>query len=141
MTNKNKTSSDASTSRSHQKRKVTYTPPSYLDAPKPNVDGVKYRWLRVSTGGEDDARNIAIRKREGYDFVKKEEHPDFDVPVHESGKYAGVIGVGGLVLARVPEEIAKARTEYFKRQAQGQEIYIYYYNYYSCSKKKYHTYI
>jgi hypothetical protein len=81
MTNKNKTSSDASTSRSHQKRKVTYTPPSYLDAPKPNVDGVKYRWLRVSTGGEDDARNIAKRKREGYEFVKKEEHPDFDVPV------------------------------------------------------------
>jgi hypothetical protein len=32
-----------------------------------------------------------------------------------------VIGVGGLVLARVPEEIAKARTEYFKRQAQGQD--------------------
>ena len=55
MTNKNKTSSDASTSRSHQKRKITYTPPSYLDAPKPNVEGVKYRWLRVSVGGEDDA--------------------------------------------------------------------------------------
>ena len=29
------------------------------------------------------------------------------------GRYAGVIGVGGLVLARIPEEIAKSREEYF----------------------------
>ena len=121
MTNKNiKTPSDASTSRSHQKRKVTYTPPSYLDAPKPNVDGVKYRWLRVSTGGEDDARNIAKRKREGYEFVKKEEHPDFDVPVHESGKYAGVIGSGDLVLAKISEEMADAKKEYFENKTQMQ---------------------
>ena len=120
MTNKNKTSSDASTSRSHQKRKVTYTPPSYLDAPKPNVDGVKYRWLRVSTGGEDDARNIAKRKREGYEFVKKEEHPDFDVPVHESGKYAGVIGSGDLVLAKIPVEMAEAKNEYYQKRTQSQ---------------------
>jgi len=31
-----------------------------------------------------------------------------------------VIGVGGLVLARVPEEIAKQRTEYYQRQTEGQ---------------------
>ena len=121
MTNKNiKTPSDANTSRSHQKRKVTYTPPSYLDAPEPNVDGVKYRWLRVSTGGEDDARNIAKRKREGYEFVKKEEHPDFDVPVHESGKYAGVIGSGDLVLAKIPVEMAEAKNEYYENKTQMQ---------------------
>ena len=34
------------------------------------------------------------------------------------GKYAGVIGVGGLVLARIPEEVAASRAEYFKRQTQ-----------------------
>ena len=32
------------------------------------------------------------------------------------GKYAGVIGVGGLVLARISEEIAQSREAYFKRQ-------------------------
>jgi len=32
-----------------------------------------------------------------------------------------VIGVGGLLLARVPEEIAQSRTEYFKKQSEGQE--------------------
>ena len=120
MTNKNKTSSDASTSRSHQKRKVTYTPPSYLDAPKPNDDGIKYRWLRVSMGGEDDARNIAKKKREGYEFVRKEEHPDFDVPVHELGKYTGVIGSGDLVLAKIPTEMAEAKKEYYEGKTQTQ---------------------
>jgi len=29
-----------------------------------------------------------------------------------------VIGVGGLVLARIPEEIAKSREEYFKKMTQ-----------------------
>ena len=119
MTNKN-ISSDVKSSRTHQKRKVTYTPPSYLDAPKPNDDGIKYRWLRVSMGGEDDARNIAKKKREGYEFVRKEEHPDFDVPVHESGKYAGVIGSGDLVLAKIPVEMAEAKNEYYQDRTQSQ---------------------
>jgi hypothetical protein len=112
MTNKNiKTPSEETASRSHPKRKVTYTPPSYLDAPKPKVDGIKYRWLRVSAGGEDDARNIAKRKREGYEFVKKEEHPDFDVPMHESGD---------LVLAKIPVEMADAKKEYFQNRTKQQ---------------------
>ena len=119
MTNKN-ISSGVKSSRTHQKRKVTYTPPSYLDAPKPNDDGIKYRWLRVSRGGEDDARNIAKKKREGYEFVRKEEHPDFDVPVHESGKYAGVIGSGDLVLAKIPVEMAEAKNEYYQKRTQSQ---------------------
>ena len=121
MTNKNiKTPSEETASRSHPKRKVTYTPPSYLDAPKPKVDGIKYRWLRVSAGGEDDARNISKRKREGYEFVKKEAHPDFDVPMHESGKYAGVIGHGDLVLAKIPIEMADAKRDYFQNRTKQQ---------------------
>ena len=119
MTNKN-ISSDVKTSRTHQKRKVTYTPPSYLDAPNPNDDCMKYRWLRVSMGGEDDARNIAKKKREGYEFVRKEEHPDFDVPVHESGKYAGVIGSGDLVLAKIPVEMAEAKNDYYQNKTRTQ---------------------
>ena len=121
MTSKNiKTTSEATASRSHQKRKVTYTPPSYLDAPKPNVDSVKYRWLRVSAGGEDDARNISKRKREGYEFVRKDEHPDFDVPMHETGKYAGVIGSGDLVLDKIPIEMAEAKKEYYRNKTKSQ---------------------
>jgi len=34
----------------------------------------------------------------------------------DTGKYAGVIGVGGLVLARIAEEIAQSRETYFANQ-------------------------
>ena len=50
--------------------------------------------------------------------MRADEYPDSDYPKVEDGKYAGVIGVGGLVLARVPEEIAKQRQEYYTKQAQ-----------------------
>ena len=36
-------------------------------------------------------------------------------PVVEDGKYKGVIGVGGLVLARVPEEIANRVQKYYAK--------------------------
>ena len=121
MTNKNiKTPSEETASRSHPKRKVTYTPPSYLDAPKPKVDGIKYRWVRGSAGGEDDSQNISKKRREGYEFVRAEEHPDFDAPTHETGKYAGVIGTGDLVLAKIPVEMSDAKKEYFEQKTKRQ---------------------
>ena len=53
--------------------------------------------------------------------MRADEYKDADYPVVQDGKYKGVIGVGGLVLARVPEEIAKQRTDYYSAQAEGQE--------------------
>ena len=42
-----------------------------------------------------------------------------DYPVIEDGRYKGVIGVGGLLLAKVPIEIAKQRQDYMtKRHAE-----------------------
>ena len=71
--------------------------------------------------GFNDTKNISGRLRSGYELVRADEYEDSDYPVITDGKHAGVIGVGGLMLARVPEEIAKSRTEYFKRQAEGQD--------------------
>ena len=91
MTNKNIKSHPT---RAEASRKIVYQPPNYLEAPKPKVDGIKYRWVRVSAGGEDDSQNISKKRREGYEFVRAEEHPEFDAPTHETGKYAGVTGSG-----------------------------------------------
>ena len=56
---------------------------------------------------------IRDRLREGYELVRAEEVENAsDYPVLDEGKYKGVIGVGGLLLAKVPEEIAKQRQEY-----------------------------
>jgi hypothetical protein len=66
--------------------------------------------------GFQDTKNVAGRIRSGYELVRADEYPDSDYPIVEDGKYKGVIGVGGLVLARVPEEIAKQRSEYYVKQ-------------------------
>ena len=43
---------------------------------------------------------------------------EHDYPIISEGKHAGLIGIGGLVLARIPEEILKQRAEYFRRITQ-----------------------
>ena len=96
-----------------------WTPPSYLDTPNaPN--GYRHRWVRIETLGVADTKNIQGRLRSGYELVRAVEYPNEDFPAIADGKYAGVIGHGGLVLTRVPEEIAQQRQAYFERQAQDQ---------------------
>jgi hypothetical protein len=46
---------------------------------------------------------------------------NLNYPSVKDGKYAGVIGVGGLLLARIPEEIAKSREAFFKQQTQARD--------------------
>jgi hypothetical protein len=113
--NNNKRTSRASQTRKKTSHKKVWTPPSSLDAP-PAPTGFKHRWLRAESLGFQDTKNIAGRLRSGYELVRSDEYPDSDYPIVEDGKYKGVIGVGGLVLARVPEEIAKQRNEYYARQ-------------------------
>ena len=96
MENKNdKRTSRASQTREKTSQKKVWSPPSSLDAP-PAPTGFRHRWVRA------------------------DEYPDSDYPIVEDGKYAGVIGVGGLVLTRVPEEIAKQRQDYYAKQGMEQ---------------------
>ncbi len=102
-----------------KERPKVWTPPSYLDTPNaPN--GYRHRWVRIEILGFVDTKNIQGRLRSGYELVRADEYPEEDFPVVADGKYAGVIGHGGLVLTRVPEEIAKQRTDYYMNQAQDQ---------------------
>ena len=115
--NNDKRTSRASQTREKTAQKKVWTPPSSLDAP-PAPAGFTHRWIRAETLGFHDTKNVAGRIRSGYELVRSDEYPDSDYPQEEDGKYKGVIGVGGLVLARVPEEIAKQRSDYYKKQAQ-----------------------
>ena len=112
-----KRTSRASQTREKTAHKKVWSPPSSLDAP-PAPTGFVHRWIRAESLGFQDTKNIAGRIRSGYELVRSDEYPDADFPIVEDGKYKGVIGVGGLVLARVPEEIAKQRSDYYKKQAQ-----------------------
>ena len=112
--------SRASETRSKTERPKVWTPPSSLDAPTA-PDGFRHRWIRAESLGFDDTKNIAGRLRSGYELVRSDEYPDHNYPSIKDGKYAGVIGVGGLVLARIPEEIAKSREEYYAKRTQERE--------------------
>ena len=110
-----KKTSRASQTREKETRKKVWTPPSALDAP-PAPTGFRHRWIRAESIGFQDTKNVSGRIREGYELVRSDEYPDQDYPMVEDGKYKGVIGVGGLVLARVPEEIAQQRSDYYANQ-------------------------
>jgi hypothetical protein len=70
--------------------------------------------------GQDDKANMSKRIREGWEPVRAEEHPDFESPTIDEGKHAGVIGVGGLVLAKMPKETVMERRNYYSRLANEQ---------------------
>ena len=115
----NKTSRAAVT-RSKTERPKEYKPPSSLDAP-PAPDGFRHRWIRAESMGFNDTKNIHGRLRSGYELVRADEYDADQYPTVLDGKYAGVIGVGGLLLARIPEELAQSRMDYQQRQTEGQD--------------------
>jgi len=117
---KNARSSRSSTTREKTTRRTPWKPPSSLDAP-PAPEGYRHRWVRTSTMGVDDTKNLSARLREGFDLVRADEYPDFHAPTIQDGKHAGVIGVGGLVLARFPIESQEERNAYFRAKTEGQQ--------------------
>ena len=121
MTNKQPTR--ASQTREKTERKKVWTPPSYLDTPNA-PDGFRHRWVRTEVLGYVDTKNVQGRLRSGYELVRADEYGEDEYPVIQEGKYSGVIGHGGLVLTRIPEEIAQQRTEYYAKQAQEQQAAI-----------------
>ena len=120
MVKETKTTSRASQTRSKTERPKKWTPPTSLDAPKPPA-GFRHRWIRSEIVGFDDTKNVMGQLRSGWELVRADEYQDQDYPVVKDGKYAGIIGVGGLLLARIPEEIAKQRDEYFKKQTEARD--------------------
>ena len=117
---KDKNTSRANSTRTKSERPKVWVPPSSLGAP-PAPNGFRYRWIRAESVGFQDTKNITGRLREGYELVRSEEVENAsDYPVVDDGKYKGVIGVGGLLLAKVPEEIAKQREDYMTNRHSDQ---------------------
>ncbi len=109
MENEKIKTSRASQTRSKTESKKVWTPPTSLDAP-PAPKGYRHQWIRAEILGHQDTS-----------IVRADEYPDQDFPSMNEGRYAGMIGVGGLLLARIPEEIALQIDEYYKKQTQNKE--------------------
>jgi len=110
----NKLPSRESETREKLSRRKPWAPPSQLDAP-PAPAGFKHRWIRAETIGQPDQKNVSARLREGWEFVRADEYPEMEWPTIDSGKWNGVIAVGGLMLARIPEETIAERNSYFNQ--------------------------
>ena len=89
-----------------------WAPPSALDAPKP-PEGYVHRWVRTEVRGFDDRKNMSA-----------DEYPDFEYPALDTGKYDGVIGVGGLILCRIPRETVDERSQYFNAKTRDQILAV-----------------
>jgi len=125
MTDENKIEQQNRTPRSAETRakdtaRKPWRPPSMLDTP-PAPEGYTYRWIRAELVGEEDRKNVMSRMREGFELVRSEEIKDFDLPSMDDGRHAGVVAVGGLLLAKIPNETRDERNAYFNDRAQLQQ--------------------
>ena len=107
--------------RAKEERRKPWKPPSQLDAP-PCPDGYKQRWLRHRVNGADDTKNINARLREGWELVRADETTRDTYSAYNGNikAYEGVISVGDLLLARMPEETVAERNAHYKRKTDQQ---------------------
>jgi hypothetical protein len=101
------------TSREKTQRYV-YTPPSTLPDPAPDPNWI-YRWVATATLGLADPTNVSKRMREGWVPVKAEDHPELML-----GVTSGNVEIGGLMLCKMPRELAEARDRYYSQQSSAQ---------------------
>ena len=120
MENEKIKTSRASQTRDKMKSKKFGLHPTHLMHHQRQLD-YRHQWIRAEILGASDAKNIASSLREGWELVRADEYPDTQYPEMTEGRYAGVIGVGGLLLARIPEEIALQIDAYYKKQNDAKE--------------------
>jgi hypothetical protein len=108
----NRTPRELETRQETQRR---WRPPSLLPDPV-KEDGYSYRWIRVSSKGETDDRNVTSKRSEGYEPVRLEDHPEITI----FGKTSGNVEIGGLMLSKIPTEFVIDRNEHYRRMTQAQ---------------------
>lgn len=92
-----------------------YRPPSTLPSPAPQ-DGWVFRWVGLSVLGHSNPSNTSQRMREGWEPVRAEDVPELMLPANKNGN----VEVGGLLLCKAPAEMAEARGQYYRSQANTQ---------------------
>jgi hypothetical protein len=107
-----------------ESREVTERPkqwqlPELLPEPDKQA-GFSYRWIRVSTLNAADPRNLSAKLREGWEPVRLEEQPKFQLLADPNSRFKDNIEIGGLLLCKTPTELVEQRNAYFANQAQNQ---------------------
>ena len=115
---------ESRTPRSLETRAVVERPKQWAPAellPEPDKQpGFAYRWIRTSTLNTLDPRNLSSKLREGWEPVKLEEQPQFQLLVDPTSRFKDNIEIGGLLLCKTPKEFVEQRNAHFQKQSDGQ---------------------
>lgn len=98
----------------HSEEGKPWVRPTSLDAP-PARKGFDQRWIRVGAMGQDDPTNTARKFREGWKPRPATSIPaSYHSPTMEHGKWAGCIGVEGMLLCERPEAMGEKRRLHYQ---------------------------
>jgi hypothetical protein len=105
--------------RTMSERPKQWSPPELL--PEPDMQpGYKYRWIRVSLMNNADPRNLSSMIRQGYEAVKLEEQPKFQLLVDPNSRFKDNIEIGGLLLCKIPVEFVEQRNAHYSNISRQQ---------------------
>lgn len=105
--------------REFSERQKQWLPPELL--PEPDKEpGYTYRWVRSSTLGTADPRNLSSKFREGWEPVRIEEQPKFALLIDPNSRFKDNIEIGGLLLCKTPDEFVEQRNAYVNKQTAQQ---------------------
>ena len=106
--------------RAKDERPRSWAPPTLLPDPAPEA-GYTYRWIRVSTLGQADPRNVSSKIREGSEPVRAVDHPEISMYLdNDNARFKDNVVVGGLLLCKTPTEMVDQRNAYYQQQAEAQ---------------------
>ena len=106
-------------SRETQERPKQWAPAELLPEPDKEA-GFAYRWIRVATLNNADPRNLSAKLREGWEPVRIEEQPKFQLLVDPQSRFKDNIEIGGLLLCKTPIEFVEQRNAHYEKQTQAQ---------------------
>jgi hypothetical protein len=100
-------------------RPSSWQQPELLPEPDKQA-GFAYRWIRVATLNNADPRNLSAKLREGWEPVRIEEQPKFQLLVDPNSRYKDNIEIGGLLLCKTPVEFVEQRNLFYRKQSESQ---------------------
>jgi len=100
-------------------RPMQWQQPDILPEPDKQA-GFAYRWIRVATLNNADPRNLSAKLREGWEPVRIEEQPKFQLLVDPNSRYKDNVEIGGLLLCKTPVEFVDQRNKHYSDQASAQ---------------------
>lgn len=105
--------------RQQAERPKQWVAPELLPEPD-KQPGFSYRWIRVSTNGLADPRNLSAKTREGWEAVRIEEQPKFGLLMDPNSRFKDNIEIGGLLLCKTPTEFVQQRNSHYQNLTDSQ---------------------